>query len=413
MERERFMVNRSPELEVLLLACRAQWEAIDDGALHTAAAAADWQQVLDFARRHKLLPLLLELTLSLGERTPPAIRDQLREAGYAHAVRTARLVRELIQVHGLFRQQGIPVLAFKGPTLARLAFGDAARRQFDDLDLLVAPADLARGRDAMLSAGYRPYPAPGSGRSAVRTHPGHGCSFVSEDGSYWVELDSRVGAEHFSFAIDRDELWAETQNVTIEGTPVRTLSTENTLLLLCVHGTKHAWSRLSWVADVASLMHRCPGIRWAELMARAECYGGRRMLGLGVRLARELLGVALPDPIAQAVTADPAARSLADEVIRRYAGTGRTELTPAAAARFHLRARERLGDRIRYVVLLAAMPTNQDWRMLPLPPRLSWLYYLLRPFLLAWRVSRRLFRRTQNPRITPARRATGRPGASA
>ena len=382
---------------MLLFACRAQWEAIDDSALRKVASAADWPQVLQMARRHKLLPLLMELAPSLGERVPPAIRDQLREAGYAHAVRAARLVRELLHVERLLRRQGLPVLAFKGPTLACLAFGDAARRQFDDLDLLVAPADLARARDAMLSAGYRPYPAPGTGGSASRTHPGHGCSFVSEDGSYWIELDSGVGAEHFSFAIDQDELWAAAQTVPIEGAPILTLSTENALLLLCAHGAKHAWSRLSWVADVAGLMHGRPGIRWPELMARADRHGGRRMLRLGVWLAHELLGVPLPDPIAQAATTDPSVRSLAGDVLRRYAGKGRTELTAAAAARFHLRARERIRDRIRYVGLLVAMPTYQDWRTLPLPPRVSWLYYPLRPFLLAWRVIRRLVRRTAGP----------------
>ena len=54
MERERFMVNRSPELEVLLLACRAQWERI---GLHSFRAPTGL--VRTFLARDEILDLMM------------------------------------------------------------------------------------------------------------------------------------------------------------------------------------------------------------------------------------------------------------------------------------------------------------------------------------------------------------------
>jgi hypothetical protein len=50
---------------------------------------------------------------------------------------------------------------------------------------------------------------------------------------------------------------------------------------------------------------------------------------------------------------------------------------------FHLKARERISDKIRYCLLLTLLPTAEDWALLPLPAALAFIYSLLRPFRLA------------------------------
>ena len=47
-------------------------------------------------------------------------------------------------------------------------------------------------------------------------------------------------------------------------------------------------------------------------------------------------------------------------------------------AAFHLRCRERWGDRIRYVLRLSTTSTIEDWTLVALPESLSFLYVLLR-----------------------------------
>ena len=47
------------------------------------------------------------------------------------------LTSELIKIMKLLEENDIKAIAFKGPTLAQLAYGDVTLRQYVDLDLLV------------------------------------------------------------------------------------------------------------------------------------------------------------------------------------------------------------------------------------------------------------------------------------
>ena len=92
------------------------------------------------------------------------------------------------------------------------------------------------------------------------------------------------------------------------GQPVHTLAVEDLLPFLCVHAAKagHRWRRLSWVADVAWLVHAHSGLDWGQVLAEARGLGCERRLLLGLRLAEDLLGAVLPDSVRQRMSADPA-----------------------------------------------------------------------------------------------------------
>jgi hypothetical protein len=103
------------------------------------------------------------------------------------------------------------------------------------------------------------------------------------------------------------------------------------------------------------------------------------MLLLGVFLARDLLGAAAPEAVSHGAQADGKTRALAAQVKRWLP----LEEDPPSGAlpsmRFHLAARERLHDRIRYCLEGALRPSYADWRWMPLPDPLFFLYYLIRP----------------------------------
>ena len=67
----------------------------------------------------------------------------------------------------------------------------------------------------------------------------------------------------------------------VAGKDGRTLSPEDLLLALCVHGSVHMWSSLRWVADVARLLERSPQLDW-NYTWQAHDDDVRRALGLGL-----------------------------------------------------------------------------------------------------------------------------------
>jgi len=61
---------------------------------------------------------------------------------------------ELIRIMKLLEENDIDALAFKGPALAQMAYGDITLRQYSDLDVLTKKEDIYQ-IDALLKAqGY-------------------------------------------------------------------------------------------------------------------------------------------------------------------------------------------------------------------------------------------------------------------
>ena len=106
------------------------------------------------------------------------------------------------------------------------------------------------------------------------------------------------------------------------------------------------------------------------------------MLSLGLSLARGLLGVTLPESFAAQIKDDAAADSLSASVVERlFAGAEYEPVSFVGNVSFNLRARRRLREKIRYFRFILT-PTDGDLAALSLPARLSFIYYLLRPFRL-------------------------------
>ena len=95
------------------------------------------------------------------------------------------------------------------------------------------------------------------------------------------------------------------------------MAPEDLLLILCVHGAKHYWSKLGWICDVAELLRVHPGLKWTALLLQAKQLGGRRILFLGLFLAHVLLGAGLPEEVWKEINADPVVPWLAAKVQTR------------------------------------------------------------------------------------------------
>ena len=166
------------------------------------------------------------------------------------------------------------------------------------------------------------------------------------------------------------------------GREIGTFAPENALVLLCIHGSKDFWERISWIADIAELIRACPKLDWNAVSHRADSWKARRILHLGLALASEMLDAPLPDEIGALVKQDRAAGVLASEVAQRL--LRRDESAFGAAGRFSFRRRMVDGALAgwRYSIRLAVAPAEEDWQMVRLPRLLAPLYVALRPFRL-------------------------------
>ena len=198
------------------------------------------------------------------------------------------------------------------------------------------------------------------------------------------------------------------QPVVLAGREVQTLRSEDLLSLLCAHGTKHHWTCLKWICDIAHLIRRHPEMNWTIVREEAHQLASRRMLFLGLLLTKKLLQAPVPQEIWQWIQSDAAVESLGAQVTENLFRPPDRKISGFASAFFHLKARERLRDGIRYSLSIAIAPTVADWQFMALSPRLNFLYYLLRPIRLAANYGQKLLSHFYVGNLLERRRVSAR-----
>ena len=382
------------EEQLLLLCARTERSAAQRRQVRTllAQGGIDWERVRQLAYLHRVAPLLYRSLQEQDEEgVPKDLMDELRQFYKKLALRNLFQIKELLQVVKKLETRGIPVISFKGPVLSSVVYGHHALRRFGDLDILVPQSDLPGAKDLLQQLGFRSYY---DADDALHEE----AALVKEEKSYEFVRGSTIVELHWDFlhpmhgfSLDTANIWDRTRSAELGGATVRTLSAEDRVLYLCAHGSKHFWTRLFWICDVAeSLRVYREQFNWQALLDQAQALHVKRMLFLGLTLAADLLDAPIPRDVRQAAREDAAVDQLARRVSRRLF----QEQQPRSEAEqdsdnilFHLKMRERFRDRIPYYLYLTKMavrPSSEDKALVKLPDGLSFLYYLLRPIRLLW-----------------------------
>ena len=303
----------TPEQE-LLLRCAVPYPQADQleqiGRL--LGLPLHWPEITAQANKHGLSQLLFHTTQQTGVELPQAVRAELGQR-FDRAIRSNLfLTGELLRLINLLAAEGITAVPFKGPVLAENLYGSLARRVFGDLDILVHEVDIEKVKTLVSAEGYTP-----------QFHPDSAYQFVKKESQVVLE----VHWEAISFGSDwlrklKDKpLPATLPHVAprlietkLGGKAVAALSPEDTLLILTIHGSKHWWSRLNWLSDIAALIHVYPALNWEWIVEQTNHWKIRRLVFLGLHLAQKLLQVELPALVRQQITAEPQLEKLSRQV---------------------------------------------------------------------------------------------------
>jgi hypothetical protein len=395
-------IRMRPEHELLLCMARTrEAEAHSERARELLRGGIDWPVVLTSAVDHGVMPLLYQNFPILGPETAPAsFLSDLRALYLANTYRNLSLTRELLTVLALFESEGVPVAAYKGPVLGMVAYGDTALRQFSDLDLLVSRLDLDKVRVLLRTKGYRASYTLTPRQE--RAHLARTCElgFDLSDPRIFLDVHWRFAADYLGGGPDPGLALARRRRVNMGNATAPSLDPEDMLLVLCVNGTFHLWSRLLMVCDVAELIQTNESWDWPGVVERARSQGLLRMLLLGLSLAAELLEAPVPWEVSALAAHDPAVTALRASVLRGLFLARNVETPLAETSRFQLRALEGGKGRLKYCGIRALAPTVHDWQWVRLPDPLYFLYYLLRPVRLAVQgLGRPLLRRLRPSRV--------------
>ena len=327
--------------------------------LRSLLRSTDGDRLLVLAEEHGVIGQLAGCLRKLHEDSvPPGIRRALADCQRAQIFFSLRLTAELFGLLELFSSQGIGALVVKGPVLAVQAYGDPAMRSYGDLDMLVRQGDIRRATELMSAAGY----APTVSLTTIDAGkiPGQ-YLFSKRDSKIIVELHNDHTLRYFPRRLPLEEFFARQIRVRVDGHDVSALSVEDELVLICIHGAKHFWERLTWIADVAALVSRQRGIDWGRVADSAKAVGAERMLHTGLRLASDLLQARLPDRVQAVVQADVAAAQLSKQCSKWLPAAGGTPPGLFERALFRVRMRGGFISGLAYLLRLSFWPTEEDW----------------------------------------------------
>ncbi len=271
----------------------------------------NWSEIVAQANRHGISQLLFHTIQQIeGAALPEAVHSTLRGRFDRAIRRNLLLTGELLRIINLLGERGITAVPFKGPVLAEKLYNNLALRVFGDLDILIEPETAETAKSLMLADGYQ-----------FHYHPDSAHQFVKANSQIVVE----VHWEAISFGSDwlrkikskalpttLSHLGPRLQETKLGGKAISTLSPEDTLLILTIHGSKHWWSRINWLADIAALIDVYPNLDWAWVIDQTDRWEIRRLVFLGLYMVQELLSADLPAIIQQQLTAEPALEKLSN-----------------------------------------------------------------------------------------------------
>jgi len=342
--------------------------------------------LLVLAEAHGVAGHLTACLRSLDEDLVPSeVRQTLVDSRRAQNFFTLRLTAELFRILDRFTSEGIGALVVKGPVLAVQAYGDPAMRAYGDLDLLVHQRDIRRATELLSAAGFSPA-VPLSAIDAGRI-PGQ-YLFSKPDSKLIVELHNHLTLRYFPRRLPIEEFFARQIRVRLDGHEAPALAVEDELVLICIHGAKHFWERLMWIADVAALVSRQTGIDWQRIADSAQAVEAERMLHTGLRLASDLLKARLPDKVLAMVQADAVSARLVERTLKWLPAAGSAPPGLLERATYRRGMRGGLISGPAYLLRLSLSPTEEDWKNGAEEKRHRFLDALRRPFRLARKYGR-------------------------
>jgi Uncharacterised nucleotidyltransferase len=384
-------LSLSPEF--LLAAACSVWPPSNrriEAIRETAASDLEWDRFLRIVMRHRVAGLAHDGLTHARLAVPPDIAQPIGAQAAALVRQNLVFAAEAVRLQRLFAEVNLPVVFFKGVSLAMLASGQLGLRHNRDIDLLIAPKLLVAATVLLERASYRQFEPPATFSESQLRMWRLRCKevrYVHEKTQLEVELHSRL--------FDNPRLMAE---VPITGSlrtiPISkdvglcTLGEDDLFSYLCAHDAVHCWFRLKWLADIGALLAHQPVGGVERLYRATDARGASRSAAQAILLCRRLLGTTIPDQLITTLRKQVSVRWLdtiamkaitADlEPTEQLFGTTRNSLSHFLLAR---------DWRYWLAELKHHLISPVDILTLPLPKQLQALYPALRLPLWLWRHS--------------------------
>ena len=314
----------TPEF-ALAAACCAQSIGIT-ADLEALAARVQPDRFLAVLERHRIDGLAAQ-ALALVPSLPPSMATALEQKGREVAEAGLRQALQCRDLRDAFAAEGVEMIFLKGLAIGKLAFGNALVKRSWDIDILVREEEVSRAATILKELGY----AAQMRTDAASWHRVHKESTWARQGGAHVELHSRL-ADNCSL-LPGVGLDSPRQHIeVVPGLALATLSGDDLLAYLAVHGASSAWFRLKWITEFAGVVrYGADGVA-DEVVGRLLDRQAGRAVRQAILLAYHVFGT----PVSGRPCSEPAVESLVRVAMAQLCSVREPTERPLGTVTIHL-----------------------------------------------------------------------------
>ncbi len=374
-----------PNRELALLLCCARIY-LNTCPIHMLTQALsrdmDWNKFIEHAISHNLLHVVKKVLDQHGkDLVQEQVRTRLGSLCFENSTRSLRQSAALIKLIRLFTDHHIPAIPFKGPALSQMLYQTYDARIFGDLDILVSPKDAIGAKNLLLSNGFHTDVQIPESQESAYVQKGNFFHIFNPSGNVNIDLHWELSGRYTQKPLFFEVLTPYTQSIKLCGHSCPILGNEDTLIHLCIHGSRHCWDKLEMLFAIALLVKQYKhSIIWDAVLKKAKRLGAKKMLFLSLALASHLFHISLPHGIQKEIT-QANLKFLSQQILTKtyFNQINFIESVAWRFSPFHFLVRDNILDAITYASRLLFQPTIAEWISCPLPDRLLLLYHIIRP----------------------------------
>ncbi|MGM1032023.1 MAG: nucleotidyltransferase domain-containing protein [Bacillota bacterium] len=366
------------EFRLLLEILKKENDEINLGSRSELFSNIDWELFLQFTKHHRVYPLIFVTLKRIDEKLVPRhVIEALYQEYKKNTFQMLCLSREMERVSKLFSENQICLLFLKGPAIASDLYGDISLRTSKDLDMLIPLNDLDKAEKLLNGIGYERVLEPTVlNELKVRYH--HITYYNAQRGIH-IEIHWRLHPPPMKEPTF-NELWKRKRTSMLTTHPIYFFGKEDLFLYLIAHGARHGWFRLRWLNDIDQMLRQELCMKKIYLLLKRHQYyhlGGQALI-----LASKLLNSPINKEM-KILTEGMRSKRLAKKALI-YIQEKDGFLYPKDYL-FSLKSNT---QKLLFILTLF-YPSSADAEILRLPKYFHFLYFPLRPFLCAWRMTRK------------------------
>lgn len=386
----------TPELQLLIGAC-----ALARGLTPVPTLPIepiDLKELLDLAKRHKVLDALSPFFKTRPQLTTPDFMASLKKELQAKAMHSTLIIEEWKNVTKNLEAEGFPVMSLKGPALSLQLYGKPNFREMRDLDFIVNTRNLHTLLPAMEKIGYDPEYFQSS-YSAYQEKLFRKCVHHMEFRKSGHPVDVEIHSQTWkvtedSFPVTVAELFQHSQTLDWEGQTYRIPGEGYHFAYMLTHGSTHAWCLLHWVLDFAVLWNQSDDKIFEEFLAVVKKYSLEGHFQVAHQIAGKFF-LLTPRACVSPKDLEPTyeIKKFSSFCLSQFHEAGRklTGLRGLKKNTFLFRLFSHKSTFWNQIYRLI-IPNLNDINSVILPNSLGFLYYFLRPCLFIYRLTIRILR---------------------